>query len=203
MGDENAGNAMNAPNAPNETTAAMASAMKAIPGDLTGYWCVAHTKPRQEKLLSSDLETRGVFHYLPLCSRMTRSKNTGRVSQSRVPVFPGYLFYIRREDQWNDAMMTNRIVNTLPVSNQTQFIGQLRQIHHMLDTETDFERGDLIKVGQWAKIATGPLMGLEGIVRRRLSRLRLGLNVEMLGQSISVNVAQDALEMIDAPSYRG
>ena len=181
----------------------MASAAEAIPGDLPGCWCVAHTKPRQEKQLSGDLHTRGVFHYLPLCARATRSKNTGRVSRSRVPVFPGYLFYVRREDQWNDALLTNRIVSTLAVADQAEFVGQLRQIHRMLDAGADFERGDLIKVGQWARIVAGPLMGLEGIVRRRLSRFRLGLNVQMLGQSISVDVEQEVLETIDAPSYRG
>ena len=189
--------------APSETTAATASAAAAVPDDLPGCWCVAHTRPRQEKLLSNDLQVRGVFHYLPLSSRTTRSKNTGRISRSRVPVFPGYLFYVRREDQWNDALMTNRIVSTLTVADQIELVGQLRQIHHMLDTGTDFERGNLFKVGQWARIVTGPLMGLEGIVRRRLSRLRLGLNVQMLGQSTSVEVAQDVLERIEGPSYRG
>lgn len=181
----------------------MALAAGAIPSDPSGCWCVAHTKPRQEKLLSDDLQSRGVFHYLPLCARVTRSKNTGRISRSRVPVFPGYLFYVRREDQWNDALMTNRIVSTLAVSDQAEFVGQLRQIHLMLDAGAEFERGELIKVGQWARIVSGPLMGIEGIVRRRLSRLRLGLNVQMLGQSTSVDVSQDVLETIDGPSYRG
>ncbi len=188
-------------NAPSANSTAMTSAVEAIPGDLSGCWCVAHTKPRQEKLLSDDLQTRGVFHYLPLSARTTRSKNTGRVSHSEVPVFPGYLFYVRREDQWNDAMMTNRIVSTLAVTDQIEFVGQLRQIHRMLGTGADFERGNLFKVGQWARIIEGPLMGLEGIVRRRLSRVRLGLNVQMLGQSISVEVAQDVLERIDGPTY--
>ncbi len=186
---------------PSESTPAMASAVEAIPGDLPGCWCVAHTKPRQEKLLSDNLQARGVFHYLPLASRTTRSKNTKRVSRSQVPVFPGYVFYVRQEDQWNEALMTNRIVSTLAVSDQAEFVGQLRQIHHMLDTGTAFERGDLFKIGQWARIVGGPLMGIEGIVRRRMSRVRLGLNVQMLGQSISVEVSQEVLERIDGPSY--
>lgn len=181
---------------------ALAAAVQAVPGDLQGSWCVAHTKPRQEKLLAADLHARDVFHYLPLCARTTRSANSGRISRSLVPVFPGYLFYIRRPDQWNDAMMTNRIVNTLTVSDQSELIGQLRHIYRMLETGADFERGDLIHVGKWARISAGPLAGLEGIICGRLSHLRLGLNVQMLGQSISVDVAQDLLEKINGPSYR-
>ncbi len=188
-------------NTPSERKVSVASA--AIPDDLSGCWCVAHTKPRQEKRLADDLHKRGVFHYLPLSLRVTRSKNTGRISRSQVPVFPGYLFYVRQEDLWNEALMTNRIVSTLAVSNQAEFVGQLRQIHRMLDTGAEFQRGNLFKVGEWAKIVGGPLMGLEGIVRRRLSRLRLGLNVRMLGQSISVDVADDVLERIEGPSYLG
>lgn len=186
---------------PSERLAGWVSAAEAIPDDLPGAWCVAHTRPRQEKQLSDDLQTRGVFHYLPLASRTTRSKNTGRISRSLVPVFPGYLFYVRREDQWNEALRTHRIVSTLAVSDQTEFVGQLRQIHRTLDTGVDFAHGNLFKVGQWARIVSGPLMGLEGIVRRRLSRVRLGLNVQMLGQSISVEVGEDVLERIDGPSY--
>ena len=71
----------------------------------------------------------------------------------------------------------------------------------MLCTQTGFEWEPAIEVGQWARVVAGPLRGIEGVVCRRMSRMRLALNVRMLSQSVVVEVTRDVLERIDAPSY--
>jgi hypothetical protein len=53
-------------------------------------WWVFHVRPRQEKSLARDLMKRQVPFYLPLISRRWRSK--GRLMNSLVPLFPGYVF---------------------------------------------------------------------------------------------------------------
>jgi transcription antitermination factor NusG len=174
---------------------------EAIPDGLPGRWWVAHTKPRNEKALARDLSYLRVFCYLPLCRRVTRSRNTGRASQSIVPVFPGYLFFNGAEEQRLTALRTNRIANTLKVTDQPELVGQLRQIQKVLAAEMGFEQSATLDVGDWARVIAGPLAGLEGIVSRRVRRLRLVLNVRMLAQSVSVEVPRDLLEKIDGPSY--
>ena len=176
---------------------------RAIPDDLPGPWWVAHTKPRNEKALALDLRAHGVFHYLPLCVRTTRSKVTGRQSRSIVPVFPGYVFLNADDPQRQLALRTNRIANTLSVPDERQLVGELRQIQRVLCTQTDFIWEPAIEVGQWARVIAGPLNGTEGVVCRRMSRMRLALNVRMLSQSVVVEVSRDMLEKIDGPSYGG
>ncbi len=178
-----------------------AAPREAIPDDLPGLWWVAHTRARNEKALVLDLRARGIFCYLPLCVRSTRSKSGGRLSRSIVPVFPGYVFFNGIDTQRQLALATNRVANTLHVTDQPQLVGELRQIQQVLATRTDFDWQPAIEVGKWARVIAGPLRGIEGIVCKRMSRMRLALNVRMLSQSVVVEVSRDLLEEIDAPSY--
>jgi transcriptional antiterminator NusG len=173
----------------------------AIPEDLPGLWWVAHTRPRNEKALALDLQARDIFYYLPLCVRSTRSRTSGRWSRSIVPVFPGYVFFNGSDTQRQSALTTNRIANTLRVTDQRQLVGELRQIQQVLSTQTGFAWQPTIEVGKWARVIAGPLNGVEGIVCKRMSRMRLALNVRMLSQSVVVEVSRDMVEEIDAPSY--
>jgi hypothetical protein len=173
---------------------------EAIPAHLTGRWWVAHTKPRNEKALALDLRARGVFAYLPLSHRITHSAATQRASRSIVPVFAGYLFFNAGEEQRRRALTTNRIASTLEVADQRELVGQLRQIQRVLCTQTDFEWGPSLAEGDWARVVAGPLVGIEGIVLKRVKRARLALNVQMLSQSVTIEVDRDLLEKIDGPS---
>ncbi len=178
-------------------------AAEAIPEVTAGRWCVAHTKPRNEKALAQNLEALQILNYLPLRAHTTRSPNTGRLTRSIVPVFTGYLFFNGTEEQRQLALNTNRIANTLDVPNQDQLIGELRQIQKALSVDTDIEWRAGAGIGDWVRVTFGPLAGLEGVVCRRLSRWRLALNVQMLSQSISIEVPADAIEPIDPPPFAG
>ncbi len=171
---------------------------KAIPDGLAGRWWVAHTKPRQEKMLALQLWSVEVWPYLPLGERETRSRQTGRTSRSMVPIFPGYLFFNGTQHGRELALKTQRIVTILNVHDQDQMVHELRQVHGVLSSGRSYKRHRSIKVGQTVRALRGPLTGLEGIVTGCRSRVRLVLNVHMLGQSISVETSIDDVEPIDA-----
>lgn len=182
-------------------TALEAEPSAAIPEDLPGRWWVAHTRPRNEKALALELRVRGVFHYLPLCVRCTRSRNSGRLSRSIVPVLPSYVFFNGDDSARQSALTTNRIVNTLTVVNQKQLVGELQQIQRVLAVQATVDWEPAIETGQWARVIAGPLQGTEGIVCTRMSRTRLALNVRMLSQSVVVEVAREMVEKIDPPPF--
>lgn len=172
-----------------------------LPEDVPGRWWVAHTRPRAEKALSAELARLAILHYLPLHERKTRSRNTHRISRSVVPVFTGYLFFAATEEQRSAALKTHRIVNVLTVPNQRQLVSELRHIQKVLATDTAFGRDPRIRVGHWVRIIAGPLLGVEGVISRFRSQLRVFLNVNTLGQSINVETAADLVEPIDPPPY--
>lgn len=177
-------------------------AVEALPLEAwPGRWFVAHTRSRNEKVLAQELGRLGIPHYLPLAQRMTRSRATRRISRSLIPVFPGYVFFNGTEEQRYQALTTNRIANVLLVPNQQQLIVELKHVQMLLTGDDDFFVHEQLQVGEWGRITAGPLAGLEGLVTRRLNKLRLNMNVTILGQSVSVEVDDTSVERIDPPSY--
>jgi transcription antitermination factor NusG len=171
----------------------------AIPDGLAGTWWVAHTRSRNEKILARELHQLEIFNYLPLKQKMTRSHRTGRKSYSTVPVFAGYIFLNATESQRYRALSTNRVANMLFVAAQEQLVTQLRNVHRVIATDAAFEQFDGIRVGQWVRVVDGPLEGVEGQVVQQLGKLRLAVNVDILGQSVLAEVSAPMLEAIDQP----
>ena len=57
---------------------------------IAGRWWVLHTRSRNEKRVSSELERERVRHYLPLVSvKHTYAKHKATF---QLPLFPGYVF---------------------------------------------------------------------------------------------------------------
>jgi len=172
-----------------------------VPTDLPGLWYVAHTRARNEKALVQDFWRMGISSYLPLVCRETRSRRTGRISRSVVPVFPGYVFFNATQEQRYQSLTTNRIARVLVVAEQAQLIGELQRIHQLLLSDQGFSVVHRIAVGDWGRIIAGPLQGQEGVVVRTMSRWRLSLNVTILGQSVQVEVDSSQVEKVDPPFW--
>lgn len=179
-----------------DATTPAITAEQAIPDGLNGRWWVAHTRPRNEKRLAAELRSLGIFHYLPLYPRQTRGRVRRRVYRSIIPVFPGYLFFNGTEEQRLRALSTNRIVSVLSVPRQDELVRELRSVQHALAAGVGFRWHPEVRIGDLARVVAGPLMGVEGVVLRRLAKTRLVLNVMMLGQSVSVEVSDDSLEKL-------
>lgn len=175
--------------------------LEGIPTDLPGLWYVAHTRARNEKALVDDFARFGIFNYLPLVGRQTRSRRTGRISRSVVPVFPGYVFFNADEKQRSQAMTTNRIARVLVVPEQRQFVVELQKVHSILQTDETFSVIQKLAVGEWGRITAGPLRGMEGLVVRIAGKWRLSMNVTILGQSVQVDVDREDVERIDPPDW--
>ncbi len=167
----------------------------------SGRWYVAHTRARQEKKLAEELSRLKIPHYLPLRQSVTRSRTTRRVSRSLVPLFRGYLFFKGSEEQRYRALQTNRIAHVLNVPDQQQLITELLHIQRLLSNTPELFVTRYLRTGNWVRIIAGPLQGLEGVIEYLAKGAKLHLNVTILGQSVSVEVANDLVEIIDPPSW--
>jgi transcription antitermination factor NusG len=170
-----------------------------LPGSSTGKWYVAHTRARNEKSLATELTRLGVSNYLPLTRRTTRSPATQRLSHSQIPVFPGYLFFNGSEDDRYLALRTNRIAKILDVLNQDQLVAELRRIDFLLTQTDTFEVANRLAVGDWGRIVSGPLRGLEGVITWYAGGVRLWINVTILGQTVNTQVDAGLVERTDPP----
>ena len=93
--------------------------------------------------------------------------------------------------------------SVLDVPDQAQIVRELTQIQVLLATQQDFSVLPKLKKGDWGRIVSGSLMGLEGVVTQLSGQFRLTMNVTILGQSVSVEVERHTVEKIDPPAHIG
>lgn len=165
-------------------------------------WFAVYTQSRHEKSLAKYLDHRRIENYLPLYSSKRKWSDGSRVTLS-LPLFPGYVFVrIARDERIR--------VLTLPGALQiiTGTGGELSPIsdaviHALRDglSEREVEPYPLLTEGQRARIRSGALAGMEGVVIRHKSNLRVVLTIEMIMRSIAVEVDGEDLEPLSSPWY--
>jgi transcription antitermination factor NusG len=172
------------------------------PEDLTAkQWFAVYTTCRHEKRVAGHLEQRGIEHYLPLYRSRRKWKDGSRVTLS-LPLFPGYVFV---------HICRNERVPVLEVPGVLWIVGksgaqpaplpqfEIETLRAALDP-LRVEPYPTLIAGQRVRIRTGVLSGIEGIVIRRRNSLRVVITLELIMQSIAVEVDADDLDLIDPSS---
>jgi len=160
-------------------------------------WYVAYTSPRHEKRVEQHLSQRGVEHYLPIYRSPRKWRNGLRVILD-LPLFPNYIFVrIKRTER----IRVLEVPGVLAIVGSTASemtplpegeVDVLRSGLHMRQAEPH----PLLTVGQRARIRSGPLAGMEGIVVRKKNSLRVVLTMDLIMQSVSVEVDGSELEQL-------
>jgi transcription antitermination factor NusG len=170
----------------------------------TPNWFAIYTTARHEKSVGHYLSVKEIEHYVPLY-RAQRRWSDGSVVTLELPLFPGYLFvHIDRSER----------VRVLQVPGVLSFVsGTGGQPASLPEAEIDALRAGLpfrqaaphplLTVGQRARIRSGALAGMQGVVVRRKNSLRVVLTMELLRQSVAVEVDEAELETVDSenPEY--
>jgi transcription antitermination factor NusG len=89
------------------------------------------------------------------------------------------------------------VASIIEVKDQPGLVAELGPIQLALDEGQQLLPHKYIKAGQQCRVTAGPLVGTEGIVVRTREHTRLVLQVDMLGQATSVEIAMDMIEMIE------
>ncbi|MFH1026857.1 MAG: transcription termination/antitermination NusG family protein [Pseudomonadota bacterium] len=149
-------------------------------------WVVLHTRPRCEKRIADFCERNTIDFYLPLRRKKHRYGARERVFWS--PLFPGYVFCVVTVDQRMTFRQNRHVANLLEVLDQAKLVEQLRQIRQALETGDLLEVLPYLEVGKRVLVTGGPLKGAEGYVQRIKGKDRVIINVDMIRQSVAVEV---------------
>ncbi len=161
------------------------------------HWFAIYTVCRHEKRIAQHFENRKIEFYLPLYRAQRRWKDRPNVTLD-LPLFPGYIF--ARVDR-------PQRVNVLQVPGVLSIVGgtgsrsvplpefEIEALRRGLDP-LRAEPHPLLSTGQRVRIRRGALAGIEGIVVRKRSNLRVVLTLELIMQSISLEVDGDDLEPV-------
>ncbi len=158
-------------------------------------WFVLQTKSRQEKVVCDFFRDRQIDYLLPLVAKTTYYGK--RKVKSELPLFPGYVFVRSAVQDAYAADRTNRLVRIIPVFDQARIEEELRSLTRALEAQSPFDRHPQLVAGVRVEVKSGPLQGVRGVVESRLKMDRLVLQVEILGQAISVEVDTDLLAILE------
>jgi transcriptional antiterminator RfaH len=154
-------------------------------------WAVLHVRPRCEKKAARVCEQQDVPVYLPLRQKVHRYG--GRERKFWSPLFPGYAFCVADAVQRGFLRQNRYVARVLDVHDQAQLVNQLRQIRRALEVGDVLDVMPYLEAGKTVRVTAGPLKGLEGIVARVKGRTRVIINVDMIQQSVAVEVESSFL----------
>lgn len=149
-------------------------------------WAVVHARPRCEKKVESLCRHEGLQTYLPVRKRV--HTYGARVRHFSVPLFPGYLFSMGDEASLRWLRQNPHVANLLETPDQVRLVDTLNAISIALSCGEVAEVFPFLKRGQPVRITDGPLRGVEGVVERWKDRARVVINVEMIQQSVAIEI---------------
>jgi transcription antitermination factor NusG len=165
----------------------------------SSQWFALYTTCRHEKRIAQHLSQREIEHYLPLYRAERKWRDGSRVTLD-LPLFPSYIFVrIQRAQR----------VRVLSVPGALAVVGGTGgEPAPLPDTAMDALRAGLhqhrvephplLCVGQLARIRSGAFAGMEGIVVRKKSGLRVVLTLEQIMQSVAVELDEADVEPLNA-----
>ena len=168
---------------------------------LVPNWFAVFTSPRHEKRVQQHFSQRNLEHYLP-SYRSLRTWRNGLKVVLDLPLFPGYIFVrIKRTER----------VRVLEVPGVLSFVGGMaNKMVPLPESEVEALRSGLhlrqaephplLTVGERVRIRSGALAGLEGIVVLKKNKLRVVLTMDLIMQSIAVEVDGKDLEPVGSGS---
>jgi transcription antitermination factor NusG len=162
-------------------------------------WYVLHTRSRFEQVVWEGLTKKTLDAFLPKMS--TLSKRRDRKLVIRVPVFPGYCFVKSDLNPYEriEIIKTIGVVRIIgnkdgPISVPDNVIESL-QI--MASGDVPVQVGSLrMQKGDRVLVVSGPFTGVYGTFEYYLGRSSVVVSVDALGQTASVEVAEEDVERV-------
>jgi transcription antitermination factor NusG len=167
-----------------------------IRGDLP--WWVLYTRHQHEKVVAEILTAKGLEVFLPLYTSQRRWKDRSKILS--LPLFPCYVFVRGGLEHRLPVVTTPGVHMILCRGDQIAIIpeAEIDAIRKVVEGPCRVEPYPYLNCGERIRVTRGPLEGVQGILVRRKNLYRLVLSVDMLIQSVAVEV--DALDVEPAPA---
>ena len=163
--------------------------------DSSGWWAL-YTRHQHEKVVADTLTAKGFEVFLPLYNSVRRWKD--RTKLLSLPLFPCYVFVRGGMDRKLQVVTTPGIHMVLTQGEQVAFIPEteIESIRRVVEGYLDVEPHPFLHCGDRVRVTRGSLEGIEGILIRKKNMFRLVLSVNMLAQSVSVEIDAAAVEPV-------
>ena len=156
-------------------------------------WFAVYTRHQHEKAVAQILASKGFETFLPLYFAVRRWSD--RTKQLRLPLFPCYVFLRASLRRQLDIVTTPGVHSLVSSSGRAaaippEEIAAMRRVQE----SGRLEPHPFLKSGDWVRVKSGPLEGVEGILARKKNSFRLVLSVELLEKSVAIEVDTSVVE---------
>lgn len=151
-------------------------------------WYAAYTFANHEKRVAAELGARSVEHFLPLYGSVRRWKD--RRVQLDLPLFPGYVFVRLPLCERLRVLQIPSVVRLvgfggLPVALPNE---EMELMRSGLSQSAGAEPHPFLTVGRRVSIISGPFAGLEGILKRKKTNMRVVISLQLIQRSVAVDI---------------
>ena len=168
----------------------------APPVDPVSEWYALQTRPRHEKRVAQEVRARDIEAFLPVHRCRNRWKN-GVTADLELPLFPCYLFVrLPLSERLRLLQLPGVLGFAVNSARPTALAPQDIDAVRMLSTVCGAKPHPFLKLGDCVRIVAGPLSGMEGILLRRKSELRVVLSLDFILRSIAVEVSELDIEPV-------
>jgi transcription antitermination factor NusG len=165
-------------------------------------WWAVYTRHQHEKVIADTLCTKGFEVFLPLYETVRRWKD--RRMRLSLPLFPCYVFLRGGLDRRLQVITTPGVHVILSTGGRIALIqdDEIQTVRRAVEGPFRVEPHPFLKCGDRVRVLRGPLEGVEGILVRKKNLFRLVLSVEMLAQSVAVEIDVSDVEPVQAGSRK-
>jgi transcription antitermination factor NusG len=183
-------------NAPAEIAQGVPELVSGIPEvQAAQRWYALYTCPRHEKQVAEQMEKQRISYFLPLYRSVRRWKD--RRKELELALFPGYVFVRVALDDKLQVLRLPGVVGLVTFNGQPAALPEkeLESLRRGLAGRVPMAPHPYLREGQRVRLRSGPMAGLEGILRRHKrsgagnkNGLRLVVSIEMLMGAVAVEV---------------
>lgn len=159
-----------------------------------GPWCAVYTRHQHEKTVSDMLAAKGFEVFLPLYESTRRWKDRRKVLS--LPLFPCYVFVRGAIERRLPVLTTPGVHMIISRGERVATVpeNEIDAIRRTVEGHFRVEPHPFLRCGERVRVVRGSLDGVEGVLTRKKNLYRLVISVEMLAQSVAVEV--DAMDVV-------
>jgi transcription antitermination factor NusG len=164
-------------------------------------WWVLYTRHQHEKAVAEMLSAKDFEVFLPLYESVRRWKD--RKKLLTLPLFPCYVFVRGGLDRRLQVVTTPGIHTILFHGESVAIVpeAEIQAIRKAVEGPFRVEPHPFLKCGERVRVTRGSLEGVEGILIRKKNLYRLVLSVDMMAQSVAVEIDATDVEPVAAGGF--
>lgn len=166
-------------------------------GEDTAWW-VLYTRHQHEKTVAEMLSAKGFEVFLPLYESTRQWKDRSKTLS--LPLFPCYVFLRGGLHRRLQVVSTPGVHMVLSHGERPAYVPEeeIEAIRKSVEGPLRVEPHPFLKCGERVRVVRGCMEGVEGILLRKKNFFRLVLSVDMLAQSVAVEI--DAADVEPVPA---